>query len=135
MVAAARKRTGWAAAAASTASPPSKSMTPKPSPASAARVTSAATRPRSQAPVSAIFGDSSSEPSPVPAQGSRAGPWERGTIISSVSELHLRLESPAATRTIGRALAARIAPDDLLLLHGPLGAGKTARVQATAEAL
>jgi tRNA threonylcarbamoyladenosine biosynthesis protein TsaE len=52
-----------------------------------------------------------------------------------VNELQLRLDSPAATRALGQGLAARAAPDDLFLLHGPLGAGKTALVQATVAAL
>jgi tRNA threonylcarbamoyladenosine biosynthesis protein TsaE len=46
-----------------------------------------------------------------------------------------RSTSVEATRALGRALAADLAPDGALLLTGELGAGKTALVQGLAEGL
>ncbi len=42
---------------------------------------------------------------------------------------------PAATRRVGEALAAELAPDGVLLLSGDLGAGKTVLAQGVAEGL
>ena len=42
---------------------------------------------------------------------------------------------PEQTRTIGRALAAELAPDGIVLLTGALGAGKTALVQGIGAGL
>ncbi len=43
--------------------------------------------------------------------------------------------SPDATRALGRALAAHLAPGDVLALHGGLGAGKTQLAKGVAEGL
>lgn len=43
--------------------------------------------------------------------------------------------SSAQTCTLGRRLADRLPPATVVLLHGPLGAGKTTLVQGMAEAL
>jgi tRNA threonylcarbamoyladenosine biosynthesis protein TsaE len=43
--------------------------------------------------------------------------------------------SPAQTRTLARAVAARLAPRAVLALHGELGSGKTCFVQGLARAL
>jgi tRNA threonylcarbamoyladenosine biosynthesis protein TsaE len=48
---------------------------------------------------------------------------------------HWVTESEEATRKIGAALAAELAPDGLLLLNGDLGAGKTILTQGLASAL
>ncbi|MDO8105675.1 tRNA (adenosine(37)-N6)-threonylcarbamoyltransferase complex ATPase subunit type 1 TsaE [Isoptericola sp. b441] len=45
------------------------------------------------------------------------------------------LTDPAATRAYGRALAAVLRAGDLVLLTGPLGAGKTTLVQGLGEAM
>lgn len=42
---------------------------------------------------------------------------------------------PGATRALGAELAAVLNPGDAVLLHGPLGAGKTCLVQGLCEAL
>lgn len=47
----------------------------------------------------------------------------------------LTSRSPTETEAIGRALAAALHPGDVLLLDGPLGAGKTALVRAIAAGL
>ncbi len=44
-------------------------------------------------------------------------------------------EDEAATRAVGRALAAELAPDGVLLLWGDLGSGKTVLVQGLGEGL
>jgi len=49
-----------------------------------------------------------------------------------MSESH-RLRSPAATRKLGRALGAQLAPHDFIALWGTLGAGKTLFARAVAE--
>lgn len=45
------------------------------------------------------------------------------------------LPDPASTRAFGAALAALLAPGDLVVLTGPLGAGKTTLVQGMGEAM
>ena len=45
------------------------------------------------------------------------------------------LPTPGDTRALGAALAAVVAPGDLLVLTGPLGAGKTALTQGIGAAL
>ena len=45
------------------------------------------------------------------------------------------LDDLEATKSLGRMLAARLQPLDIVLLQGPLGAGKTSLVQGLAEAL
>ncbi len=44
-------------------------------------------------------------------------------------------DSPEATRALGRALAAHLAPGDVVALHGGLGAGKTHLAKGVAEGL
>jgi tRNA threonylcarbamoyladenosine biosynthesis protein TsaE len=47
----------------------------------------------------------------------------------------LRIATPAAMRDLGRELAARLRAGDLVILAGPLGAGKTTLVQGIGEGL
>lgn len=49
--------------------------------------------------------------------------------------LHLRSAHPDETAAIGRGIAALLAPGDVIVLTGPLGAGKTRLVQGIAEGL
>jgi len=49
--------------------------------------------------------------------------------------LHIRLEGPDATRALGRALAERLRPGEMLALSGDLGAGKTTLTQGLADGL
>ncbi|HEX8298442.1 MAG TPA: tRNA (adenosine(37)-N6)-threonylcarbamoyltransferase complex ATPase subunit type 1 TsaE [Rubricoccaceae bacterium] len=44
-------------------------------------------------------------------------------------------DSPEATQALGRALAARLRPGDVIALHGGLGAGKTHLAKGVAEGL
>jgi len=43
---------------------------------------------------------------------------------------HLQLEDEAATQALGQRLAVKARPGDVLLLSGPLGAGKTSLARA-----
>ena len=47
----------------------------------------------------------------------------------------LRIATPAAMRDLGRELATRLRAGDLVILAGPLGAGKTTMVQGIGEGL
>jgi tRNA threonylcarbamoyladenosine biosynthesis protein TsaE len=47
----------------------------------------------------------------------------------------VRLETVEATRAFGRELATKLRPGDLVILSGPLGAGKTALTQGIGEGL
>lgn len=49
--------------------------------------------------------------------------------------LHLCSAHPDETAAIGRSIAALLAPGDVVVLTGPLGAGKTRLVQGIAEGL
>ena len=52
-----------------------------------------------------------------------------------MDELHFETGSASETRVLGRRLAARLQPGDVVLLHGDLGAGKTTMVQGIGMAL
>ncbi|MQA05789.1 MAG: tRNA (adenosine(37)-N6)-threonylcarbamoyltransferase complex ATPase subunit type 1 TsaE [Streptosporangiales bacterium] len=56
-------------------------------------------------------------------------------VLGRPLQVELQLPTPADTRALGRQLAAHVAPGDLLLLTGDLGAGKTTLVQGLAEGL
>lgn len=55
-------------------------------------------------------------------------------MISSVTEI-VETSSEAETTAIGEALAATVAGGDLIVIHGALGAGKTALVRGLARGL
>jgi tRNA threonylcarbamoyladenosine biosynthesis protein TsaE len=47
----------------------------------------------------------------------------------------MRIDSPDAMNALGKEIGKHLQPGDLLLLNGPLGAGKTVLVQGIAAAL
>jgi tRNA threonylcarbamoyladenosine biosynthesis protein TsaE len=53
----------------------------------------------------------------------------------ATTKLVLASHSPEETRSLGRSLARRLAPGDLICLFGELGAGKTTFMQGLAEGL
>lgn len=62
----------------------------------------------------------------------------RGTVAQESAEpfeVDGRLPDPEATRAYGQALAAVLRAGDLVVLNGPLGAGKTTLVQGLGAAL
>src|SRR4249919_3088352 len=52
-----------------------------------------------------------------------------------MSEQRFETGSAAETRSLGRRIAARLRPGDVVLLNGDLGAGKTTMVQGIGMAL
>ncbi len=54
---------------------------------------------------------------------------------SGTVELSITSESDAATRALGRSLAALLRPGDVVVLEGPLGSGKTALVSGIGDGL
>ena len=58
-----------------------------------------------------------------------------GSLDSQSTDETRSLDDLEATKDLGRTLAARLQPLDIVLLRGPLGAGKTSLVQGLAEAL
>ncbi len=58
----------------------------------------------------------------------------RARSLACMSHL-LRSEHPDATAAVGRAVAGLVAPGDVVVLTGPLGAGKTRFVQGLAAGL
>lgn len=58
-----------------------------------------------------------------------------GSIGGQSTDGTLILENLDATQNLGQRLAAHLKPHDVLLLRGPLGAGKTSLVQGLADAL
>ena len=58
-----------------------------------------------------------------------------GSLTSQSTDETRILDDLEATKELGRMLAARLKPHDIVLLQGPLGAGKTSLVQGLADAL
>jgi len=54
---------------------------------------------------------------------------------SHINRVILDLPDPAATDALGRALAAHVAPRDVIAMFGDLGAGKTSLARALIQAL
>jgi tRNA threonylcarbamoyladenosine biosynthesis protein TsaE len=59
----------------------------------------------------------------------------RGTDEERAMPVHLRSSHPDATGLLGGALARTVGPGDVIVLTGPLGAGKTRLVQGLAVGL
>ena len=55
--------------------------------------------------------------------------------MTTANRLTIATSSVARTRALGRRLARLLHPGDVLLLHGPLGAGKTALAQGVGAGL
>lgn len=58
-----------------------------------------------------------------------------GSLIHQSTDETKILDDLEVTKDLGRMLAARLQPNDIVLLQGPLGAGKTSLVQGLAGAL
>ena len=58
-----------------------------------------------------------------------------GSLTSQSTDETRLLDDLEATKDLGRMLATRLKAHDILLLRGPLGAGKTSLVQGLADAL
>lgn len=61
--------------------------------------------------------------------------WERLADAEHARAVPVHLPDAEATRALGRRVAAALRPGDLLVLSGPLGAGKTTLTQGLGEAL
>jgi tRNA threonylcarbamoyladenosine biosynthesis protein TsaE len=55
--------------------------------------------------------------------------------VSTANRVSFETSSPAQTRSFGKKLARLLRPGDVVLLQGPLGAGKTALTQGIGEGL
>jgi tRNA threonylcarbamoyladenosine biosynthesis protein TsaE len=60
---------------------------------------------------------------------------KRAAVSDSATTVSISLHDEAATRGLGAALAAASSPGAVILLRGPLGAGKTTLVDGFAQAL
>ena len=58
-----------------------------------------------------------------------------GSLVNKSTNHVWALETLETTRTLGRCLAKELSPGAILLLSGPLGAGKTSLVQGLAKGL
>jgi tRNA threonylcarbamoyladenosine biosynthesis protein TsaE len=67
--------------------------------------------------------------------GYQALTGHRGIWTELVKPLRLLLEGPEQTQALGERLAAELRQGDLVVLNGPLGAGKTALTQGLGRAL
>ena len=56
-------------------------------------------------------------------------------VMTDVVALERHLSDESATRALGRAIAGVVSPGIVILLNGPLGAGKTTLVQGFAAAM
>jgi tRNA threonylcarbamoyladenosine biosynthesis protein TsaE len=56
-------------------------------------------------------------------------------VADGSAHIHMRLSDQSATRALGAALAHIAVPGSVILLDGPLGAGKTTLVQGFASAM
>ncbi|HZC77173.1 MAG TPA: tRNA (adenosine(37)-N6)-threonylcarbamoyltransferase complex ATPase subunit type 1 TsaE, partial [Ktedonobacterales bacterium] len=62
-------------------------------------------------------------------------PAERHATEHDAPAIELRSQSVAETHAFGQLLGEHAAPGDIVLLHGPLGSGKTALAQGIARGL
>ncbi len=61
--------------------------------------------------------------------------WGAATQVEGYTSVELELATPAETERLGRAVGERLRPGDVVVLSGPLGAGKTVLARGIGDGL